>query len=348
MNYTRISLLISVFFHLFLAGLFLIIKIEKGPDSEKVEYIDLQMEIKMPEQPEPEEIIPPAPVQPVEEEKRIIPVEHPQMEEEPPRQREEEQPEPPDPKNSILFIPKTRDDSLKLWAEDLKDYFDSKHLVPQGFDVYSFLEIDPKKMLDSIQKNIDHDQKLRETFARSLTEMKEFKGGVDAHAKVKEYLFRRQGGVQTAPVTLLIAAAGTLAKKLINMIFSSNEKREINRDISVFEIYIMKIVWRNGFAFPSMVYNEIKVRDKPLFTQFKEAMNFLEGKGLLSSIMDNSINERVYVPTVEKQDIVEYFLARLGDINLKLKEDLIEERRKRLYEQQKAVIKQKTMLLLQE
>ena len=347
MNYTRISFLISAAIHLILIILMIIIKVSGGTASAP-EYVDLNMELTVPEPPEEvqtPEIIP-EPVQ--QEAKPVIPIERPEMavEEESPAEEEKKE---PDPKNSILFIPKTREDSLKLWADDLKNYFSESRAVPQGFDIYSFLEMDPKKLLDSLDRTVNENAKVEELFRQPLREMAEFNGGVDGYQATRDYLFKRQGGTQTAPINLLIMAAGQLAKKLIDVIFKKDDRPVLDRNMSEFEILIMNIIWDNGFAFPSTVYNKIQVENKPIFSHFKDVMNSLELKGLLKSAKDNTVQERVYVPAIARQDIIEYYLAQLGEANREIKEsqDKGEFIPSHLYEKRNS-LKQKTRLLLNE
>jgi hypothetical protein len=319
-----------------------------GKETPIPEYVKLDMEFAAPEP--PQEIQTPAniPEPEPQETKPVIPIERPEMavEEEPPAEEEKEE---ADPRNSILFIPKTREDSLKLWADDLKDFFSESRAVPQGFDIYSFLEMDPKKLLDSLDKSFDENAKVREYFTQPLREMREFKGGVDGYKKTQEYLFKRQGGTKTAPINLLIMAAGQLAKKLIDIIFSKDDRPVLDRNMSEFEILIMNIIWDNGFAFPSMVYTNIRVKDKPIFSQFKDVMNSLELKGLLKSAKDNTVQERVYIPAITRQDILEYHLALLGEANRQIKEsqDNGEYIPSQLYEKRNS-LKQKARLLLNE
>ena len=347
MNYTRTSFLISVTFHLILIILMIIIKVS-GNVKSAPEYVDLNMEFVSPE-PEQEIRTPEVIPEPVQQEPRpVIPIEHPEMavEDEPPAEEEREE---PDPRNSILFIPKTREDSLKVWADDLKNYFTESRAVPQGFDIYSFLEMDPKKLLDSLDRSIDENAKVEELFRQPLRDMAEFKGGVDGYQATRDYLFKRQGGTQTAPINLLIMAAGQLAKKLIDIIFKKDDRPVLDRNMTEFEILIMNIVWENGFAFPSTVYNRIQAENKPIFSHFKDVMNALELKGLLKSAKDNTVQERVYVPAITKQDIIEYHLARLGELNRQIKEsqDKGEYIPSQLYEKRNS-LKEKTRLLLNE
>ena len=209
MNYTRTSFLISVTFHLILIILMIIIKVS-GNVKSAPEYIDLNMEFVSPE-PEQEIRAPEVIPEPVQQEPRpVIPIDHPEMavEDEPPVEEEKEE---PDPRNSILFIPKTREDSLKVWADDLKNYFTESRAVPQGFDIYSFLEMDPKKLLDSLDRSIDENAKVEELFRQPLRKIP-FQAGWRGYAAPAGPERDKCGGLRPPHLTYLKGIASIKGK----------------------------------------------------------------------------------------------------------------------------------------
>jgi len=342
MKNTHISFLISILIHSVIIIFLICIRFQDK--SEYIpEYVKLDFEMKTPEhevKPEP----PPLPETKPGEKQKPVAEKPPKVE--PPQMKEEKPEKEPNPKNSILYI-KTREDSLKIWADDLKNYFAATRNVPKGFDVYEFIQIDPEKFIDSLDKELKEKKQLEENFAWIFRNKDKLDDQVDGYQRTKEYIFKRQGGTQTAPLNLLIAAAGKLAKKIISTVFPNNKRKVIDMNMTVFELKIMKIIWKNEFAFPSTVYENFIDQYKPTFSKFKEVLDILESKGLLTSVMDNSVQERVYVPTVTKQEILEYYLSLLGNINRHIKESGDEDNLSPDLNQKKELLKIKTKILIE-
>lgn len=210
-----------------------------------------------------------------------------------------------------LFI--TPAESLRVWEKDVKRYFKTKELVPFAGNKYELLDFDFNELYEKAlsQDTLKMLEKmLDKAFAEILLTDEEIANLPIPRDLTQEWLFRKQGGVDTFPIMPLIGLGIKLAQKALKKIFDKGNPEKANLILSDTEIRVLNVIWANRTITPSALHQKLSNILNINITSLVNILLDLESKHIL--IAKRGRREYIYMPVVSKKDVYIYLFSNLN------------------------------------
>lgn len=194
-------------------------------------------------------------------------------------------------------------DSTLIIRDRLREYYRNLKVVPfksNIFEVFTMeleeLPAKPMNLRDSLQMIVNESRLLQFDI-----------GEVAILNDVIGDEFYSKNTNPTLPVIPLIAAGISLAGKLINKIFNLNTPAEINRILTINEIYIFKVVWSLKNVSPSELYSRLPLEATLTMDDVLIRLEQLSQKGILQK--RSGRYEEIFSPAVSRKELFLFYLT---------------------------------------
>lgn len=330
MNDRQVAITISIFFHvvvLLLMGYF------RFPYIAPPEIL-YEVALTPPPSPPPEQAPvqpPPRPVSPPSK-SSLKPVQPPASEPALPPESAGKEPETRQPGPEKVTL--SPEDSVKRWRGEMRGYFRDQFVIKFEGDWAAFMDYNaeslnaPRDTMEAIQRFLESRLAAMALTPEELAEVYQPGDLVGDQLKRNEGIIP-MSPLGNVPIALLANAAAELAKKAIGVFKKSVKPHELLSNLSEDELRILATMWNLGWAPLPMIYKSLPRRISMNFSGL--AFLFSQWKQLKFIQEQHKGEEKMYLPSLSRSDVMQYYLAQLGMISDNPANDTSETARKRRF-----------------
>ena len=209
--------------------------------------------------------------------------------------------------DDIMFV-KKEVDSIRIEMDRLRKYYAENKVVPFESRFRELLDMEPITNVPDVTPN--KPMSLRDSLQNIVSNSRLLKFNLDDYAVLNDIVadeYYSKYTNPTFPVVPLILQGLSLAGKLFSKIFNVDTPEETNRFLTVIEIRLMKVVWKQKEIAPSELYAQLPV-DIPL--TMIDVLGHLEQLHLKRILKKRKKSTKeVFYPVISRKDLFAFYLA---------------------------------------